>query len=102
LGLLGQVGLEDRAASFPDRLSGGEQQRVALARALVHEPGLVLADEPTGNLDEDMAEEVGELLAGLACEQGATLVVVTHSRTLARRMDRTLTMHHGHLVDGAP
>ncbi len=100
--LLDRVGLADRGGSFPDRLSGGEQQRVALARALVHEPGLVLADEPTGNLDEDMAEQVADLLAALAGDRGATLVVVTHSRALAQRMDRTLRMNHGRLVTGTP
>jgi len=100
--LLDRVGLAARGGSFPDRLSGGEQQRVALARALVHRPGLVLADEPTGNLDEDMAEQVAELLAALAGDRGATLVVVTHSRSLAQRMDRTLRMDHGRLVKSSP
>jgi len=98
-GLLERVGLADRADTFPDRLSGGEQQRIALARALVHRPGLLLADEPTGNLDQDMAESVGELLEELATSQGTTLVVVTHSRELAARMDRTLRVDHGRLVE---
>jgi putative ABC transport system ATP-binding protein len=96
--LLDRVGLADRAGSFPDRLSGGEQQRVALARALAHDPGLLLADEPTGNLDEDMADQVAALLAELARDQRTTLVVVTHSRALAGRMDRILRMDHGRLV----
>jgi putative ABC transport system ATP-binding protein len=78
--LLQKVGLIDRADTFPDRLSGGEQQRVAIARALVHRPSLVLADEPTGNLDEDTAEQVAALLDTMVSGQGGTLVVVTHSR----------------------
>jgi putative ABC transport system ATP-binding protein len=98
-GLLERVGLADRAGTFPDLLSGGEQQRVALARALVHRPGLVLADEPTGNLDQDLAREVGVLLEELAASHGTTLVVVTHSRELAARMDRTLRVDHGRLVE---
>jgi len=101
-GLLERVGLADRAGTFPDRLSGGEQQRIALARALAHAPGLLLADEPTGNLDEEMAAEVADLLAEMASGQRRTLVVVTHSRELASRMDRVLRMDHGRLVDGAP
>jgi putative ABC transport system ATP-binding protein len=101
-GLLERVGLAARADTFPDRLSGGEQQRIALARALVHRPGLLLADEPTGNLDQALADSVGELLEELAASQGTTLVVVTHSRELAARMDRTLRVDHGRLVEGAP
>ena len=101
-GLLARVGLADRADAFPDRLSGGEQQRIALARALAHAPGLLLADEPTGNLDETMASEVADLLAEMASGQRRTLVVVTHARELAARMDRVLRMDHGRLVDGAP
>jgi putative ABC transport system ATP-binding protein len=97
--LLESVGLADRADTFPDRLSGGEQQRIALARALVHRPGLLLADEPTGNLDQDLAESVGELLEDLATSHASTLVVVTHSRELAARMDRTLRLDHGRLVE---
>jgi putative ABC transport system ATP-binding protein len=101
-GLLERVGLADRAETFPDRLSGGEQQRIALARALVHRPGLLLADEPTGNLDQDLAVRVGELLEELAASYGTTLVVVTHSRELASRMDRTLMIDHGRLVEARP
>jgi putative ABC transport system ATP-binding protein len=96
--LLAAVDLAARADSFPDRLSGGEQQRVAIARALVHEPGLLLADEPTGNLDEDTGGRVVELLDRLIEEAGATLLVVTHSRELAGRMDRVLLVDHGALV----
>jgi putative ABC transport system ATP-binding protein len=97
--LLARVGLEDRADAFPDRLSGGEQQRVAVARALVHEPTLVLADEPTGNLDEDTGRRVADLLDQLVRAHRRTLVVVTHSRELAARMDRVLRMSHGRLEE---
>jgi putative ABC transport system ATP-binding protein len=100
--LLKAVGLEDRAGAFPDRLSGGERQRVAVARALVHEPTLVLADEPTGNLDEDTAQIVADLLEALVRDQGHTLLVVTHSRELAGRMDRVLRLDHGRLVAESP
>ena len=96
------MGLGDRAGAFPDRLSGGEQQRVAVARALVHEPTLVLADEPTGNLDEDTAQRVADLLEQLVRDRGHTLLVVTHSRELAGRMDRVLRLDHGRLVAGSP
>jgi putative ABC transport system ATP-binding protein len=97
--LLERVGLAGRERAFPDRLSGGEQQRVAIARALAHRPDLLLADEPTGNLDEDMAASVAGLLDDLVRTQGATLVVVTHSRELAERMDRLLRIDHGRLVE---
>jgi putative ABC transport system ATP-binding protein len=96
-GLLEAVGLADRAAGFPDRLSGGEQQRVALARALVHDPLLVLADEPTGNLDEETGATVLDLLDGLVRTAGKTLLAVTHSRALAARADRVLRLDHGRL-----
>ncbi|MDX1495344.1 MAG: ATP-binding cassette domain-containing protein, partial [Longimicrobiales bacterium] len=99
--LLEAVGLAARADAFPDRLSGGEQQRVAIARALVHQPDLLLADEPTGNLDEDTGERVIELLESLVSEGSTTLVVVTHSRELANRMDRILQLDHGRLRDVA-
>ncbi len=100
-GLLEAVGLADRADTFPDRLSGGEQQRVAVARALVHRPALVLADEPTGNLDEDTGERVADLLERLVVEDGRTLLAVTHSRELAARMDRVLRLDHGRLVESS-
>lgn len=99
--LLARVGLEDRAASFPDRLSGGEQQRVALARALVHEPPLVLADEPTGNLDPDTGAVVLDLLGSLVRDAGATLLAVTHSRDLAARADRVLAIRRGRIADAS-
>jgi len=88
--LLARVGLEDRADSFPDRLSGGEQQRVAIARALAHDPELVLADEPTGNLDVAIGRDVLALLLGLARDRGKTLLVATHSHEVAAHADRIL------------
>jgi putative ABC transport system ATP-binding protein len=99
--VLERVGLAGRAHTFPDRLSGGEQQRVAIARALVHEPSLLLADEPTGNLDEDTGALVAGLLEDLVRSHGSTLVVVTHSQSLAARMDRVLRLDHGRLVEAA-
>jgi len=98
-GLLERVGLADRAASFPDRLSGGEQQRVAVARALVHDPALILADEPTGTLDADTAAVVLDLLDRLVRELGKTVVMVTHSREVVGVADRVFAVQHGHLVE---
>jgi len=95
--LLDRVGLGDRLASFPDRLSGGEQQRVAIARALAHDPPLVLADEPTGSLDADTAAHVLALLDALAREEGRTVVMVTHSREVIGVADRVFTVQHGRL-----
>ena len=92
LAVLGAVGLRDRAHSAVDRLSGGEQQRVAIARALVHEPQLLLADEPTGNLDEQTAREVHAVPARPERARGATLVIVTHDAALARAADRILEL----------
>jgi putative ABC transport system ATP-binding protein len=97
--LLERVGLADRASSFPDRLSGGEQQRVAVARALVHDPGLVLADEPTGNLDLDTGRRVLDLLDGLIRGAGKTMVMVTHSREVVGLADRLVTLRDGRLVE---
>ncbi len=94
---LDEVGLGDRLASAPDALSGGEQQRVAIARALVHEPTLILADEPTGNLDDQTAEQVMALLRGLVRERGVTLVMATHARALALTTDRQLELRDGRL-----
>ncbi len=95
--LLDRVGLADRLDSFPDRLSGGEQQRVAVARALVHRPDLILADEPTGNLDEATGGRVMDLLEGLVRTDGGTLLLVTHNRAQAERADRILGIREGRL-----
>ena len=100
-GLLERVGLGGRGASLPDRLSGGEQQRVAIARALVHEPALILADEPTGTLDAETAAAVLALLDGLAREAGTTVVMVTHSREVVGVADRIFAVQRGRLVEQA-
>jgi putative ABC transport system ATP-binding protein len=97
--LLERVGLGGRGASLPDRLSGGEQQRVAIARALVHEPALILADEPTGTLDAETATAVLALLDGLAREAGKTVVMVTHSLEVVGTADRIFTVQRGRLVE---
>jgi putative ABC transport system ATP-binding protein len=94
--LLEAVGLGDRAASLPSRLSGGQQQRVAIARALINTPSVVLADEPTGNLDSVSGAEVTDLLLGLRDERGMTVVVATHDSAVSARCDRIT-----HLADGA-
>jgi putative ABC transport system ATP-binding protein len=99
--LLGRVGLADRRETFPDRLSGGEQQRVAIARALVRDPRLVLADEPTGNLDDATGVAVMELLDSETRRAGKTLLLVTHSREVAALADRVFTIDDGHLVPQA-
>ena len=100
--LLEQVGLGDRAATYPDRLSGGEQQRVAIARALLHEPKIVLADEPTGNLDDDTGRAVIALLLRLTREAGKTLIMATHSAEIARQADRVCRIYEGQLRVEAP
>lgn len=96
--LLEAVELADRAASYPDVLSGGEQQRVAIARALAHNPSLLLADEPTGNLDDKTAEGVLQLLDQLVRHAGGTMIVATHSAAVASRCDRVLELHAGVLT----
>jgi len=95
---LAATGLEPRQAHFPGQLSGGEQQRVALARAFVAQPKLILADEPTGNLDRETGEMVMELLFGLQEEFGTTLILVTHDPQLAGRCQRTLSMADGQFL----
>lgn len=97
--MLARVGLADRANTAPDRLSGGEQQRVAVARALVHNPVLVLADEPTGNLDSDTGEQILQLLTQLTAATGRALLMVTHSREVAASADRVVRIHAGQLHD---
>jgi putative ABC transport system ATP-binding protein len=97
--LLERVGLADRRDTFPDRLSGGEQQRVAIARALVHDPMLVLADEPTGNLDEETGQRVLDLLLDLTRAAGKTLLMATHNPDIASLADRILELHDGLLIE---
>ena len=96
--LLGSVGLAGRAGHLPSQLSGGEQQRVAIARALANEPRVVLADEPTGNLDTTTGEEIIELLTSLSSEGRQTVVLVTHNPEIARRASRVLQMQDGRLL----
>lgn len=98
-GLLEQVEMADRLDSYPDRLSGGEKQRVAIARALVHDPPLILADEPTGNLDADTGTVIMSLLKSLIEGSGKTMVVVSHSDMVVGMADRVLAMEDGRLVD---
>lgn len=97
-GMLEAVGLLDRAATYPDRLSGGEQQRVAIARALIHDPSLVLADEPTGNLDEETGRQVLELLDRLTRQAGKNMIMVTHNQEAASQADRIYCLHDGILT----
>jgi putative ABC transport system ATP-binding protein len=96
--LLEEVGLAPRADHLPAQLSGGEQQRVAIARALATEPRVILADEPTGNLDTATGADIIELLAGLAAQHGATIVVATHDAELASRAPRRLAMRDGKIL----
>jgi putative ABC transport system ATP-binding protein len=98
--MLEAVGLLDRRDTFPDRLSGGEQQRIAIARALVHDPILVLADEPTGNLDEETGEQVLTLLDRLTRQAGKNLIMVTHSAEAAAYADHVFHLRDGQLWNG--
>jgi putative ABC transport system ATP-binding protein len=99
---LALVGLSDRQRHYPAQLSGGEQQRVALARALAPRPSVIIADEPTGNLDEATGGAIIELLFAARARSGSTLVLVTHDPALAARCDRTLRMRSGHLEAETP
>ena len=96
--LLGEVGLSNRANHLPSQLSGGERQRIAVARALVNQPSLLLADEPTGSLDQNNADSLIDLMIHLNEENKTTLVVVTHSLSIASRMDEAWTLTGGELV----
>lgn len=100
--LLERVGLINRAHHYPIQLSGGEQQRVALARAFITEPPILMADEPTGNLDSANGQHVLDLLLQLNREEGTTLVLVTHDRNLAEYADRILTLHDGQILRDEP
>jgi putative ABC transport system ATP-binding protein len=95
--LLDRVGLGHRSKNFPEQLSGGEQQRVAICRALVNDPEIVFADEPTGNLDSENSEGIIRLLLELHAARQATLVMATHSRSLASRADRVIHLHDGRI-----
>ena len=97
--LLRQVGLEDHARKTPSRISGGQQQRVAIARALANDPSIIVADEPTGNLDSATAEEIFKLFENLV-QQGKTIIMVTHDESLAWRFSRLLRIADGEFVDG--
>lgn len=96
--LLSAVGLQQRQDTMPDKLSGGQQQRVAIARALVHSPAVILADEPTGNLDEQTGEKVLKLLLELTRDRHKTLIMATHNPAIAQQADQVLQVHEGHLV----
>jgi putative ABC transport system ATP-binding protein len=100
--LLDELGLGRCSERFPEDISGGEQQRAAIARAVIHEPKLVLADEPTGNLDQETAKHVLELLKRTCRERNATLIVATHSAELAAHAARVVTIRGGRIEDAAP
>ena len=98
LSLLEEVGLAERADHLPSQLSGGEQQRVAIARALAKDPRVILADEPTGNLDSKTGNDIVELIAGLAARHGTTVIVATHDAELAARADPRIAMRDGRVI----
>ena len=97
LELLESVGLSDQSHHYPNQLSGGEQQRVGLARAFIHKPGILFADEPTGNLDGETGAQIEQLLFELNQKEGTTLVIVTHDRELAEKCDRMIQLKNGHI-----
>ena len=97
--LLDRVGLAERAHHYPSQLSGGEQQRVAIARALAHSPSVLLADEPTGNLDVITGARIIEMLFELNAETGSTMVLVTHDTEVARRCQRVFYLEDRHLIE---
>jgi len=102
LAALGLVGLADRASHLPEELSGGERQRVTIARALVNDPAIVWADEPTGDLDSETAEEITALMRRLNVERGLTFLIVTHDIAVGRRTDRIIRMLDGRIVEQQP
>jgi putative ABC transport system ATP-binding protein len=102
LALLTRLGLSERQQAFPDRLSGGEQQRVAIGRSLIHDPLIVLADEPTGNLDLETGREVLSLLDSVTREAGKTLIMATHSQEVIGLADRIFTVGQGKLTENVP
>lgn len=99
LRMLGEIGLKDRAKSYPDQLSGGEQQRIAIARALIHDPSIILADEPTGNLDYETGLIIITLLDNLVRKRGKTMIMATHSKEVIGLADRILTVKDGKLIE---
>ena len=100
--LAAEVGLSGRAHALPSQLSGGQQQRVAIARALINQPGLILADEPTGNLDTTTGQEILGLLHGIRRTHRTTIVVATHDAAVARTCDQTISLRDGRIVEAVP
>lgn len=98
MSLLSEVGLADRLTHYPNQLSGGEQQRVGLARAFIHEPDILFADEPTGNLDGETGAQIEQLMFNLNKKQGTTIVIVTHDKRLAEKCDRIIELSNGSIL----